>query len=139
MGVFFVVFFFQDTSQSAVKSSRMILPSPQKAEVSASKTAVQTVQSPLKNPKQEEALPPSPHKATSSEATSAPKNPLKTQLFSRTPGHTASPLRPALQDRATMSPSLGHQEPVSAGGPGESNSSGVQIFWFKLKSALIGV
>uniref|UniRef100_A0A3B5L2B6 Anillin n=1 Tax=Xiphophorus couchianus TaxID=32473 RepID=A0A3B5L2B6_9TELE len=105
-----------DTSQSAVKSSRMILPSPQKAEVSASKTAVQTVQSPLKNPKQEEALPPSPHKATSSEATSAPKNPLKTQLFPRTPGHTASPLRPALQDRATMSPSLGHQEPISAGG-----------------------
>ncbi|XP_014330950.1 anillin [Xiphophorus maculatus] len=108
----------QDTSQSAVKSSRMILPSPQKAEVSASKTAVQTVQSPLKNPKQEEALPSSPHKVTSSEATSAPKNPLKTQLFPRTPGHTASPLRPALQDRATMSPSLGHQEPVSAGGPG---------------------
>uniref|UniRef100_A0A3B5Q811 Anillin n=1 Tax=Xiphophorus maculatus TaxID=8083 RepID=A0A3B5Q811_XIPMA len=79
-----------DTSQSAVKSSRMILPSPQKAEVSASKTAVQTVQSPLKNPKQEEALPSSPHKVTSSEATSAPKNPLKTQLFPRTPGHTAN-------------------------------------------------
>uniref|UniRef100_A0A087XQ88 Anillin n=1 Tax=Poecilia formosa TaxID=48698 RepID=A0A087XQ88_POEFO len=108
----------QDTSQSPVKSSQMILPSPQKAEISASKTAIQTVQSPLKNPKQEAALPPSPHMATSSEATSAPKSPLKTQLFPRTPGYTASPLRPALQDRATMSTSLGHQEPVSVGGPG---------------------
>ncbi|XP_054877891.1 anillin [Poeciliopsis prolifica] len=101
----------QDILQSAVKSRQMILPSPQKAEVSASKTVVQTMQSPLKNPKQEAALPPSPHKATSSEATSAPKSPLKTQLFPRTRGHTASLLRPAHQDRATM-------EPISAGGPG---------------------
>uniref|UniRef100_A0A3B3WC76 Anillin n=1 Tax=Poecilia mexicana TaxID=48701 RepID=A0A3B3WC76_9TELE len=116
-----------DTSQSPVKSSQMILPSPQKAEISASKTAIQTVQSPLKNPKQEAALPPSPHMATSSEATSAPKSPLKTQLFPRTPGYTASPLRPALQDRATMSTSLGHQEPVSVGGPGESNSSRISV------------
>uniref|UniRef100_A0A3P9PCK0 Anillin n=1 Tax=Poecilia reticulata TaxID=8081 RepID=A0A3P9PCK0_POERE len=108
----------QDTSKSPMKSSQMILPSPQKAEISASKTAIQTMQSSLKNPKQEAVLPPSPHKATSCEATSAPKSPLKTQLFPRTPGYTASPLRPALQDRATMSTSLGHQEPVSVGGPG---------------------
>uniref|UniRef100_A0A3B3ULI4 Anillin n=1 Tax=Poecilia latipinna TaxID=48699 RepID=A0A3B3ULI4_9TELE len=72
-----------DTSQSPVKSSQMILSSPQKAEISASKTAIQTVQSPLKNPKQEAALPPSPHMATSSEATSAPKRLLQISVSKR--------------------------------------------------------
>ncbi|KAM4725626.1 anillin isoform 2-T2 [Anableps anableps] len=107
----------QDALCSPVKSSRVVLPSPQKAEIPASKPAVQSVQSPLKNPKQEAALPSSPHKATSSKATSAHKSPLKTQVFPRTPNYSASSIKPALQDRPTMAASLTHQETVTVGGP----------------------
>ncbi|KAM4549831.1 anillin isoform 2-T2 [Fundulus diaphanus] len=108
----------QDTVHSTVKSSRVVLPSSQKAEIPASKPAVQSEQNPLKNSKLGAALPSSPYKTSSSDAASAPQSPVKTQVFPRSPNHTTSPHKPQLRDRPTVSVPLGHQEKVTVGGPG---------------------
>uniref|UniRef100_A0A3Q2QYF3 Anillin n=1 Tax=Fundulus heteroclitus TaxID=8078 RepID=A0A3Q2QYF3_FUNHE len=108
----------QDTVHSTVKSSRVVPPSPQKAEIPASRPAVQSEQNPLKNSKLGAALPPSPHKTSASDAASAPQSPVKTPVFPRIPNHTASPHKPQLCDRPAVSVPLGHQEKVTVGGPG---------------------
>lgn len=107
----------QDTLCSPGKSSQVDFPSLQKATFE-SKSAVESVQSSLKNPKQGAALPSSPHKATSSEATAAPKSPLKSQIFPRSHNFIANPLKPTLCDRPTLPASVGNQDTMTVAGPG---------------------
>lgn len=93
---------FQLPVHSPLKSSRVVLPSPQKTEVPEAKPAPQTARglpSPVASPQksypsnQGRAFPSSPQKAGPSAVS---QSPLKTQALSRGPDCNASPQKPDL-------------------------------------------
>ncbi|XP_054462190.1 anillin isoform X2 [Anoplopoma fimbria] len=126
------------------KPSRVVLPSPQKADIPAARPALRSGTSPQKSSNQGvtfpsspqkssnqgvtfpsspqksslqgKAFPSSPQKATPSSSTSVPQSPLKNQALSR--GLTSSPQKPELRAKpSTAGPSVA-QEKATAGAPG---------------------
>ncbi|XP_068560704.1 anillin isoform X2 [Cebidichthys violaceus] len=109
------------------KPSRVILPSPQKADIPAARPALKSgigaqkssnqgetfPSSPQKSSLQGKAFPSSPQKAGPSSSTPVPQSPLKNQAFSR--GPTSSPQKPELRTKPTTA---GPQEMATAGTPG---------------------
>ncbi len=130
------MFFFQQ----AEKTTRVILPSPQKADISAARPALNSVSSPQKSStqgmtfplspqkssSQGTAFPSSPQKAGPSFSTSVPQSPLKNQALSRGLNPTPSPQKPDLRAKPTIAGPSVHQEKATAGAPGESHCSS---FW----------
>ncbi|CAJ1084140.1 anillin isoform X4 [Xyrichtys novacula] len=103
---------------SPVKPSRVVLPSPQKADVPAAKPALQSVSSPQKSSIPGKAFPPSPQKTGPFLSSSVPKSPLKNTALSRGQNPTSSPQKPELRAKpANVGPSVS-QEKVAAGAPG---------------------
>ncbi|XP_075969050.1 anillin [Anarhichas minor] len=113
------------------KPSRVILPSPQKADIPAGRPALKSAGiSPQKMFSQGETFPPSPQKSSlqgkafssspqkagPSSSTSVPQSPLKNQAFSR--GLTSSPQKPELRGKPTTAGPSGPQEMATAGTPG---------------------
>uniref|UniRef100_A0A3B4ZP03 Anillin n=1 Tax=Stegastes partitus TaxID=144197 RepID=A0A3B4ZP03_9TELE len=98
---------------SPAKPSRVVLPSPQKADIPASKPALQSVTSPQKSSNQGVTFPSSPQKSSiqgkafpsitqkagqpSSSSASVPQSPVKNQALSRGLNLTSSPLKPELR------------------------------------------
>ncbi|XP_022599876.1 anillin isoform X1 [Seriola dumerili] len=120
----------QQAVYSPVKSSQVVLPSPQKADIPAARHALQSITSPQKRSNQGvtftcspqksynhgAVLPSSPQKTGSSSSTSVPQSPLKNQALSRGLNLTASPQKPELRPKpAIVSPSV-PQEKANAGG-----------------------
>lgn len=119
---------------SPVKSSRVVPPSPQKADIPAARPALQSVTSPQKisnqgltvpsSPQkisnQGTAFPSSPQKGNPPSSTSMPQSPLKNQALSRGLNPSSSPQKPELRAKpTTVGPSV-TQEKATAGAPGES-------------------
>ncbi|XP_040908966.1 anillin isoform X2 [Toxotes jaculatrix] len=117
---------------SPVKSSQVVPPSPQKADLPAARPAPQSVVSPQKSSKQGmtftscpqksynhgTAFPPSPQKDGASSSTSVPQSPLKNKALSRDLKPTASPQKPELRAKpAVVGPTV-PQEKATPGGPG---------------------
>ncbi|KAM7383764.1 hypothetical protein PAMA_011222 [Pampus argenteus] len=116
---------------SPVKSSRVVLPSPQKSDTPAARSALGSVtspqkssnqgvsypSSPLKNSVQTTAYPSSPQKACSSSSTSVAPSPLKNQALSRGLNLASSPQKPALHAKPTIAGPSVPQEKAAAGPP----------------------
>ncbi|XP_051246576.1 anillin isoform X2 [Dicentrarchus labrax] len=105
-------------SYSPVKSSRVVFPSPQKADTPAARPALQSVTSPQKSSAQGTAFPSSPQKAGPSSSTSVPQSPVKNQAFSRALNPTSSPQKPELRAKPTTAGPSVPQEKATAGAPG---------------------
>lgn len=130
---------FQRVLYSPVKSSRVVPPSPQKADSPAARPALQSVTSPQKSSNQgmsypsspqkssvqTTAYPPSPQKACSSSSTSVLPSPLKNQALSRGLNLTSSPQKPELRAKPTIAGPSVSQEKAAVGGPGESSHFGI--------------
>ncbi|XP_074543240.1 anillin isoform X2 [Halichoeres trimaculatus] len=99
---------------SPVKSSKVVFPSPQKADVPAAKPTPQSVPSPQKSSIQAKAFPSSPQKTGPSSSTSVPQSPLKNPVLSKGLNPSSSPQKPELRAKPSVVP----QEKVAAGGPG---------------------
>uniref|UniRef100_A0A8C4EFL4 Anillin n=1 Tax=Dicentrarchus labrax TaxID=13489 RepID=A0A8C4EFL4_DICLA len=108
----------QQASYSPVKSSRVVFPSPQKADTPAARPALQSVTSPQKSSAQGTAFPSSPQKAGPSSSTSVPQSPVKNQAFSRALNPTSSPQKPELRAKPTTAGPSVPQEKATAGAPG---------------------
>uniref|UniRef100_A0A3P8SB38 Anillin n=1 Tax=Amphiprion percula TaxID=161767 RepID=A0A3P8SB38_AMPPE len=129
----------QQTVCSPVKSSRVVLSSPQKADIPASKPTLQSVISPQKSSTQGMTFPSSPQKSSvqgkacpsitqktgPSSSTSVPQSPIRNQVVSRGLNLTSSPQKPELRAKPTIAGSLPPQDKATPGGPGES---GVKSF-----------
>ncbi|XP_008286085.1 anillin isoform X2 [Stegastes partitus] len=119
---------------SPAKPSRVVLPSPQKADIPASKPALQSVTSPQKSSNQGVTFPSSPQKSSiqgkafpsitqkagqpSSSSASVPQSPVKNQALSRGLNLTSSPLKPELRAKPTIAGSSAPQDKATPGGPG---------------------
>ncbi|KAM6974280.1 anillin [Tautogolabrus adspersus] len=101
-----------------VKSSRVVFPSPQKADVPAAKPALQSVPSPQKSSIQTKAIPSSPQKAGPSSSIAVPQSPLKNPALSRGLNPSSSPQKPELRAKPTIVGPSVSQEKVTAGTPG---------------------
>lgn len=122
----------QQAAYSPVKSSRVVLPSPQKVDIPATRPALQSVTSPQKSSNQGmtfpsspqkssiqgTAFPSSPQKSSSMSSTSVPQNPLKNQGVSRFLNPTSSPQKPDLRAKPTIVGPSTLQEKATAGAPG---------------------
>ncbi|XP_035536822.1 anillin isoform X2 [Morone saxatilis] len=108
----------QQASYSPVKSSRVVFPSPQKADTPAARPALQSVTSPQKSSAQRTAFPSSPQKAGPSSSTSVPQSPVKNQALSRALNPTSSPQKPELCAKPTTAGPSVPQEKATAGAPG---------------------
>uniref|UniRef100_A0A3Q1B8Q1 Anillin n=1 Tax=Amphiprion ocellaris TaxID=80972 RepID=A0A3Q1B8Q1_AMPOC len=129
----------QQTVCSPIKSSRVVLPSPQKADIPASKPTLQSVISPQKSSTQGMTFPSSPQKSSvqgkacpsitqktgPSSSASVPQSPIRNQVVSRGLNLTSSPQKPELRAKPTIAGSLPPQDKATPGGPGES---GVKSF-----------
>lgn len=116
-----LLYVFQQAAYSPVKSSRVVLPSPQKADIPATRPALSTlVSSPQKSSIQGTACASSPQKAEPSSSTSVPQSPLKNQALSRGFNPTSSPQKPELHAKPTIAGNCVPQEKASTGAPGES-------------------
>ncbi|KAM7372780.1 hypothetical protein PAMP_007678 [Pampus punctatissimus] len=116
---------------SPVKSSRVVLPSPQKSDTPAARPALESVtspqkssnqgvsypSSPLKNSVQKTAQPSSPQKVCSSSSTSVAPSPLKNQALSRGLNLASSPQKPELCAKPTIAGPSVPQEKAAAGPP----------------------
>ncbi|XP_056273013.1 anillin isoform X2 [Pseudoliparis swirei] len=112
------------------KPRRMLLPSPEEADVPAARPALMSgispqkssnqgvtfPSSPQKSALQIKAVPSSPHKAGPSSLTSVPQSPLRNQAPSR--GLTSSPQKPGLRAKPTTAGASGPQEMATAAAPG---------------------
>ncbi|KAM9340302.1 anillin [Symphorus nematophorus] len=117
---------------SPVKSSRVVLPSPQKADIPETRAALTSVTSPQKSSNQGIAFPSSPQKSSiqgsafpssplkagPSSSTSVPQSPLKNQALSRGLTPTSSPQKPELRAKPTIAGACAPQEKATAGAPG---------------------
>ncbi|XP_042362665.1 anillin isoform X2 [Plectropomus leopardus] len=117
---------------SPAKSSRVVFPSPQKAETPAARPALQSVtsseknfnhgmtspSSPQKSSIQGTTFPSSPQKAGPSSSTSVPQSPLRNQALSRGLNPTSSPQKPELRAKPTIAEPSVAQEKATAGAPG---------------------
>ena len=110
---------FQEAVHSSEKSSLVVFPSPQKADIPASKPTLQSVNSPQKSSNQGAPFMSSPDKTVSSSLSSVTPSPLQNQAISRGLNHISSPQKSGLHDSPTISGSLAHQEKSFAGAPGE--------------------
>ncbi|XP_051811722.1 anillin isoform X3 [Acanthochromis polyacanthus] len=121
----------QQTVCSPVKSSQVVLPSSQKADIPASKPALQSAISPQKRSTQGMTFPSSPQKSsiqgkafpsvtqkTGPSSTSVPQSPLKNQAVSRGLDLTSSPQKPELRAKPTAAGPLAPQDKATPGGPG---------------------
>ncbi|XP_070777931.1 anillin [Enoplosus armatus] len=126
----------QPAAYSPVKSSRAVLPSPQKADAPAARPALQSVTSPQKSSNQGMTFPLSPQRSSvqgtsfpsspqkagpsssSSSSTSVPQSPLKNQALSRGLHRTASPQKPELCAKPIIAGPTVPQEKATAGAPG---------------------
>ncbi|XP_076609911.1 anillin [Chaetodon auriga] len=106
----------QQAAYSPVKSSRVVLPSPQKADIPTTRPALQS--SPQKSSNQGMTLHSSPQKAGPSSSTSVLQSPLKNQGLSRDLKPTSSPQKPELRAKPTTAGPSVHQEKATAGTPG---------------------
>ncbi|XP_038580935.1 anillin isoform X2 [Micropterus salmoides] len=103
---------------SPVKSGRVVLPSPQKADIPAASPALKSVSSPQKSSIQGSAFPSNLQKASPQSSTSVPQSPLKNQAPSRGLYSTSSPQKPELCAKPTIAAPTVPQEKASAGAPG---------------------
>ncbi|XP_035798132.2 anillin isoform X2 [Amphiprion ocellaris] len=117
---------------SPIKSSRVVLPSPQKADIPASKPTLQSVISPQKSSTQGMTFPSSPQKSSvqgkacpsitqktgPSSSASVPQSPIRNQVVSRGLNLTSSPQKPELRAKPTIAGSLPPQDKATPGGPG---------------------
>lgn len=110
---------FQQAVYSPVKSGRVVLPSPQKADIPAASPALKSVSSPQKSSIQGSAFPSNLQKASPQSSTSVPQSPLKNQAPSRGLYSTSSPQKPELCAKPTIAAPTVPQEKASAGAPGE--------------------
>ncbi|XP_041811079.1 anillin isoform X2 [Chelmon rostratus] len=102
-----------------VKPSRVDLPSPQKADIPATRLALKPVTSPLKSSNQGMTLPSSPQKTGPPSSTSVPpQSPLKNRGLSHDLNPTSSPQKPDLRAKPTTADPSIHQEKAPAGTPG---------------------
>lgn len=115
-----LLYVFQQAAYSPVKSSRVVLPSPQKADIPATRPALSSVSSPQKSSIQGTAFASSPQKAEPSSSTSVPQSPLKNQALSRGLNPTSSPQKPELCAKPTIVGNCVPQEKASTGAPSES-------------------
>ncbi|KAE8282366.1 Anillin [Larimichthys crocea] len=95
----------QQAAYSPVKSSRVVFPSPQKADIPAGRPALQV------------SIPPPAPRRSPSSTTSVPQSPLKNQALSRGLNPTASPQKPELRAKPTVTGPSGPQEKATAGAP----------------------
>ncbi|XP_072226902.1 anillin [Leuresthes tenuis] len=100
--------YYQEAVHSSAKSSLVIFPSPQKADIPASKPTLQTVNSPQESSNQGAPFLSSPEKTVSSSLSSVTPSPLQNQAISRGLNHISSPQKSGLHD----------QEKSFAGAPG---------------------
>lgn len=121
----------QQAMCSSVKPSRVVLPSPQKADIPAARPALNSEtnlhtgsnqgitfpSSPQKSSIQGTALLSSPKKATPSSST-VPQSPLKNQALSRGLNPTSSPQKPELRAKPTIAGPSVPQEKATAGAAG---------------------
>lgn len=103
---------------SPVKSSRVVPPSPQKAEIPAVKPAFQPVSSPQKSSVQTKTVSSSPQKNIPSSSISVSQSPLKNPALSRGLNPTSSPQKPELRAKPTVVGPTASQEKGTAGTPG---------------------
>ncbi|XP_041665907.1 anillin isoform X3 [Cheilinus undulatus] len=104
--------------RSTVKSSGIVPPSPQKAEIPAAKPALQPVSSPQKSSVQTKTVSSSPQKNIPSSSISVPQSPLKNPALSRGLNPTSSPQKPELRAKPTIVGPTASQEKGTAGTPG---------------------
>lgn len=113
------MYVFQQAAYSPVKSSQVVLPSPQKADIPATRTAfIKPVSSPQKSSMQGTAFPSSPKKGEPPSSTSVPQSLLKNQALSRGPNPNSSPQKPELCPK----------EKAIAGAPGGSCCNKIEFF-----------
>ncbi|XP_059206348.1 anillin isoform X2 [Centropristis striata] len=117
-------------SQAPVKSSKVVLPSPQKADIPAARPESVTSpqksssqgmtfpSSPQKSSSQGMTFPSSPQKAAPSSSKFVPQSPLKNQVLSRGLGPISIPQKPQLPAKPTIADPCVPQEPAPAGAPG---------------------
>nr|XP_046273942.1 anillin isoform X2 [Scatophagus argus] len=107
---------FNQAAYSPGKSSRVVLPSPQKADVPATGPALKSVSSPQKSSIQGTTFPSSPQKASTS-SSSVPPSPLKNQPLSRGLNPTSSPQKPELCAKPNIAGHSVPQDKATAGAP----------------------
>lgn len=105
------------------KSSRVVVPSPQKVDIPATKPALKPASSPQKSSIQGTAFPSSPQKATPSSSALVPQSPLKNQPLSRGLNTSSSPQKPGLHAKPIIAASSTPQEKATGGASGKSYSS----------------
>ncbi|XP_030268575.1 anillin isoform X5 [Sparus aurata] len=97
------------------KSSRVVVPSPQKVDIPATKPALKPASSPQKSSIQGTAFPSSPQKATPSSSALVPQSPLKNQPLSRGLNTSSSPQKPGLHAKPIIAASSTPQEKATGG------------------------
>uniref|UniRef100_A0A671WEI3 Anillin n=1 Tax=Sparus aurata TaxID=8175 RepID=A0A671WEI3_SPAAU len=105
------------------KSSRVVVPSPQKVDIPATKPALKPASSPQKSSIQGTAFPSSPQKATPSSSALVPQSPLKNQPLSRGLNTSSSPQKPGLHAKPIIAASSTPQEKATGGASGKSYST----------------
>lgn len=100
-----------------VKSSRVVVPSPQKVDIPATKPALKPASSPQKSSIQVTPFPSSPQKATPSSSALVPQSPLKNQPLSRGLNTSSSPQKPELHAKPIIAASS--QEKATGGASGK--------------------
>ncbi|XP_028256282.1 anillin isoform X2 [Parambassis ranga] len=115
---------------SPVKSSQVVFPTPQKADIPTSKPAFQSATCPQKGSSERVTTPSSPQKSSiqrsacssspqkANLSTSVPPSPLKNQGISRGHNLTSSPQKPELRAKPTIAGPSVPQEKAIAGTPG---------------------
>lgn len=107
----------QQATYCPLKSSGVVLQSPQKTNIPATGPAtLKSVSSPQKSSVQGATFPSSPQKAEHSFSTSVPQSPLKNQV----PFRGLSPQKPELHAKPSVVGNSVPQEKASTGAPGES-------------------
>ncbi|KAM8767517.1 anillin isoform 2-T2 [Acanthopagrus schlegelii] len=105
-------------SNHPAKSSRVVVPSPQKVDIPATKPALKPASSPQKSSIQGTAFPSSPQKATPSSSALVPQSPLKNQVLSRGLNTPSSPQKPGLHAKPIIAANSTPQEKATGGASG---------------------
>ena len=112
-----LLYIIQQATKSPLKFSGVVLQSPQKTNIPATRpAALKSVSSPQKISVQGATFPSSSQKAEHSSSTSVPQSPLKNQV----PFRGLSPQKPELRAKPSVASNSVPQEKATTGAPGES-------------------